>query len=304
MLVGTIDFYYLLPLSMTLTLAGSSKVSAKQNLLASFSGTLLNQSGWNLIWCWSGWSWTSWYYVLVRFLETIEIHTVLLTASKYLNRVRHLDVYKSSMVQNWFDDRYYWSLHSDTSLTDLDSRSQECEKAKTSAPIISQSFQIIWMKFGLLLRFVHLMNFMLTLFWPFSIQWRVPSLCDFVFKKHFKIGLYSDIYIPISFKLGMMIRISKLYILVSVWMSLTFIQGHSCMRNQKLVCPFSQKLLLLIWMKFSLLPQPIALLKLMLYLFCTSNIQERVLCWCDLINYKYCPLSWHLWTDLFDARHD
>ena len=32
-----------------------------------------------------------------------------------------------------------------------------------------------------------------------------------------------------------------LYILISVWMTMTFIQGHSCRRNQKLWCPFYHK---------------------------------------------------------------
>ena len=36
-----------------------------------------------------------------------------------------------------------------------------------------------------------------------------------------------------------MVEINKLYILMSVWMTLTFIQGHICMRNQNLWCPFS-----------------------------------------------------------------
>ena len=34
MLVGTIDFYHLIPLPVTLTLAGDHKASTKQNLLA------------------------------------------------------------------------------------------------------------------------------------------------------------------------------------------------------------------------------------------------------------------------------
>ena len=36
MLVGTIDFYHYIPLSLTLTLPGGHKVNAKQNLWASF----------------------------------------------------------------------------------------------------------------------------------------------------------------------------------------------------------------------------------------------------------------------------
>ena len=39
----------------------------------------------------------------------------------------------------------------------------------------------------------------------------------------------------------MMIGAAKLYILILVWMTFTFIQGHNCMKNQQLLCPFSQK---------------------------------------------------------------
>ena len=46
--------------------------------------------------------------------------------------------------------------------------------------------------------------------------------------------LYSDIYRPISFKLGFTIKTMKFYILVT----LTFIQGHSCIRNQNLSIHF------------------------------------------------------------------
>ena len=49
---------------LCLTLAGSHKVSTKQNLLASFSCTLFNLSRRILKWCWSNLSWTSWYYFL------------------------------------------------------------------------------------------------------------------------------------------------------------------------------------------------------------------------------------------------
>ena len=42
MLIGNIDFYHFIPLSLTLTLLGGHKVSAKQNLLAAFSGCLFN----------------------------------------------------------------------------------------------------------------------------------------------------------------------------------------------------------------------------------------------------------------------
>ena len=65
-------------------------------------------------------------------------------------------------------------------------------------------------------------------------------LYDFV-NKNFDIGLYLDIYWPISFKLGIMIETTNLNIFISVWMTLTFIHGHSSIRNQKRWCPiFSQ----------------------------------------------------------------
>ena len=56
-------------------------------------------------------------------------------------------------------------------------------------------------------------------------------------KKNFNVGLYSDIWKPNYFKFDVIIETTKLYILLSVWMTLTFIQGHSCIRNEKLdVC--------------------------------------------------------------------
>ena len=42
MLVGIIDFYHSIPLSVTLTLAGGDKVSVERSLLASFSRTLFD----------------------------------------------------------------------------------------------------------------------------------------------------------------------------------------------------------------------------------------------------------------------
>ena len=39
--IGTIDFYYVIPFSVALTLAEGHKVSGKQNLLASFTRILL-----------------------------------------------------------------------------------------------------------------------------------------------------------------------------------------------------------------------------------------------------------------------
>ena len=68
-----------------------------------------------------------------------------------------------------------------------------------------------------------------------------------------------------------------------VWMTLSFIQGHTCMKTLKktLVSIFSE-ILQLVWIKFSLSPQLVGLLKLRL-----SNVQERELCWRDFVKYTF-----------------
>ena len=64
------------------------------------------------------------------------------------------------------------------------------------------------------------MNLIFILCCPFDVQGREPYLCDFV-KKDINDCLYSDIYRPVSFNLGLMIETTKLYILVSVLINLT-----------------------------------------------------------------------------------
>ena len=81
----------------------------------------------------------------------------------------------------------------------------------------------------MLQKLVGVMNLILFLSCPFNIQGRGPYMISF--KKTFNIGLFSDIYRPFSLKLGMIMK-TKLYILISVWMTLTIIQGHGCIRNQ------------------------------------------------------------------------
>ena len=65
----------------------------------------------------------------------------------------HSDVLMD-LIPTWSDDRYCCTPHFDTGVIDLDldSGSQDCEKAETTAPIISQSFQLISVEFGLLWR--------------------------------------------------------------------------------------------------------------------------------------------------------
>ena len=149
------------------------------------------------------------------------------------------------------DCRCHLILHFDANLIDLDvdSRSQNYKKAETSAPNILQSFQSMWIEFDLHLKLIAVMKLMLISSCPFSIQGGESYLSDFV-KKTFNICFCLDIYRPNFFKLGLMIGTSALYILISVWMILTFIQGHNCARNQKLMCPIPQ----LIGKKFGMLP--------------------------------------------------
>ena len=66
-------------------------------------------------------------------------------------------------------------------------------------------------------------------------------MCGFIIRKKLNMGLYSDIYNPVSFKVNIMIEITRFYIFISVLDDLHFIQGHSRMGNQKLWCPFSRK---------------------------------------------------------------
>ena len=113
-------------------------------------------------------------------------------------------------------------------------------------------------------------------------------------------------YWPISFRLGLMIKTTRLSILLSVWMTLTFTQGHSCMRNKKFVVHFSE-ISQLIRIKFSMLPQPVGLLKPLLNLFCTDDIEGREFCWHEFIKHNFnmvlcrdtCKLGMMLSTNKF-----
>ena len=60
---------------------------------------------------------------------------------------------------------------------------------------------------------------------------------DFIMNM-FKIGLHLDGYELTSFIFGIMIDVTKVYISVPGWMTLTFIQGHRVARNLKHVHSF------------------------------------------------------------------
>ena len=54
--------------------------------------------------------------------------------------------------------------------------------------------------------------------------------------------LCQDTYEPIHFKLGMLLDMTKLYSLISVWMTMMFTQGHKVMGKLELVQSFFEKL--------------------------------------------------------------
>ena len=64
------------------------------------------------------------------------------------------------------------------------------QESKTSAPVVSHSFQSVWMEFGL--RPVGVMILILILSCLFNFQGREPSLCDFVFLKTLKFQTLID----------------------------------------------------------------------------------------------------------------
>ena len=74
---------------------------------------------------------------------------------------------------------------------------QEREKAKTSAPIVSQIITLIWMEFDLLFRHVSLMDLLPIVFRQISIQVREPAWV--IALKMLKISLRSNIHRPVNF---------------------------------------------------------------------------------------------------------
>ena len=82
LMMGTINFYHFMSLSVTLTLAGGHKFSGKQYLLVSFSHTLVKFSwaGWNMVWCLKQFKFNScvWQRCLSRSVPEIHLHVALL----------------------------------------------------------------------------------------------------------------------------------------------------------------------------------------------------------------------------------
>ena len=131
-----------------------------------------------------------------------------------------------NVFQTFSDDKHYCTVHFDTSLVNLDlnPRSHLFEKSKTSVIIFLQISHSIWMKLSMPSQSVGLPKLILEMFCIIDMQGRKLYLHDFV-KYLFNIGLYSNAYEPVSFKLKM-IDTAKLHILIPLWMTVTFTEGH------------------------------------------------------------------------------
>ena len=97
------------------------------------------------------------------------------------------------LIQTWYSDRYHRSLYFDTSLIDLgpDSKSQECETAKTYANIL-QSLQSVRMKFSLLLRSVGVLNLIFKRENPTYTILLIQKLKRWLVCRHLQIDSYDD----------------------------------------------------------------------------------------------------------------
>ena len=94
------------------------------------------------------------------------------------------------------------------------------------------------MEFSVLLQFADVMNQFYLILLIFK---RENPTCMILLFEKIIVGLYWDIYRLIFCQSCITIGTTKLWMLTSVWMTMTFIQSHSCVRYQKLLCPFSRK---------------------------------------------------------------
>ena len=136
------------------------------------------------------------------------------------------------------------------------------------------------MECGILLRLVGVMNLILFSSRPLlNSQGREPA-CLILLKQFFALACVQTFTDRFLFKLAL-IETTMLFILISVWMTWTITQGHNCMRNQKLWCPF----LCIDLDAIQYVTTTCGLLKLMLDLFCTRTIPGRELCWLDFVKH-------------------
>ena len=154
-------------------------------------------------------------------------------------------------------------------------------------PLISQSFQSIWMECGTLLRLVSVMN-LIILFGAFNIQGREPYLCDFVHKQIWRWLVFR--HLPTDFfQTWHVIRYHWILhfdiSLVELDLSFKIIVVWEIKMKNKKSC-------VLFLLNFAVdldetqyVATPCWVFKLVLNFFCTRNIQGRELCWCDFMKY-------------------
>ena len=96
----------------------------------------------------------------------------------------------------------------------------------------------MWIEFGMKL---NLFSLMLNISRLINIQKREPNLRNV--RKVLELACFQTLWTHFFQIFDMMIETTALYFFIPVRMTLTFIQGHSKMRNQKFLCSFSHKFL-------------------------------------------------------------
>ena len=133
------------------------------------------------------------------------------------------------------------------------------------------------LKFSCILEWSYALEIGDFLFWwtSYSVSFcLIQSLFQGGSSRTFMVSLHWDIYLPISF----IVDTTKMFTLIPVWMILTFIQSQLFWYAKTSVLMFLKNLeSMWSWMKFSMLPQPLGFLKLILDLFPVIDIQWRAL---------------------------
>ena len=135
------------------------------------------------------------------------------------------------LIQSCYAGRYYCTLHFDPSLVDLDfdSRSQECKEANISVPVSRQVFSYF--------------EWNMVCCWNLLVWWASTHCSSSIQYLRQRILLVWFLSKTCLFKLrlaciqtfGVMIECTKLYILISVWMTLIVIQGTVVWKIRTLV---------------------------------------------------------------------
>ena len=122
---------------------------------------------------------------------------------------------------------------------DLDSRSQACGKGKKHLCQLSHK---AFSRFGWNLACCRDLLIWWTSHTSYlnQLELKTENMSDFALeRKKNNVDLHSDIYRPLSLKLGIVIKLTQQYGLIPVWTSLTFIEGRICMGKQEILCLFS-----------------------------------------------------------------